>query len=805
MKIGPFLWALSCLIAVFACRLTAQVLTKPNSGLTTAEGIQIANTNQPLGPPNYNLSFLSAQDVDGDGKLDLIAGLPSIDNGQPVTYSVLHNLGDFNFHVSSFASIVGCLPSYTNPLITSSVLPFCILADLNGDGLPDEIFASETPNASKPTEIDKPIISVAFATSPGTYGPSSNYIVGASSSYISSVTTGDFNGDGLTDIAVLRMPQIPPPGTSLLIADIVLMIANGHGGFNVSAPIASGVIGGPPFHPQLAALDLNGDGKSDLIVYDSYYGSPVGVFFGAASGLSKQSNLPFQNKIFHVEVAADLNHDGYGDIVAFEDDGVHILLGSPGGRHYGYFSSDQLLRPSDAFDYQLENVVTGDFNGDGLPDLAISTLSGVTIYQQASNGLFTRLQEYPGGGLLAVGDFNGDHKLDLAVGGNPINILYGQGNGYFNGPAITNNHGQPGPVVTADFNHDGIPDIASTWNGKCTPELVCSNFLSIFLGTGKGWFQPPVSYPIPLSSGPLPGIVLAVGDLNGDGIPDIVAVEPPEETLPSDTAVFLGKSDGTFSAAKVYTLGDHGNGIVYLRDMDNDGKLDLVVNFGIAYGNGDGTFGQVTSYPIGVVGGLAVADLNHDGRMDLLANQGEQVIVLMGAPGRKFRISQTISPSCVNDCSFGLTLAIGELNKDGKPDFVALANGEMFTYLGNGNGTFHESGDWAVSSFYPNVPPYYPVSIQDMNGDGIPDVILAPGGGIMPVYLGRGDGSLAAPIIFAVEGSHEASAAFPAFGYFNPGRGLDMITPAEGGFARLLNTGYGTWPALASLPKAPAP
>ena len=260
-------------------------------------------------------------------------GLPSLVNGDPVTTKLLHNTGTQNFTVTTVNASSYCLPAYTyyiDPPAIQAARPFCTLADLNGDGREDRIIASETVNTSNPAETDNPTIGVAYATGATTYSAVTQYSIGGSSTYISSVATGDFNGDGLTDIAVLRNPQTPPPGTGLLIADVILLIANGHGGFTASAPVGTGVFrnGGIEF-PQLASLDLNGDGKSDLIVYGGSGDSEVGVLFGTATGLSRQADIPFSDMTFEVYAAEDLNHDGFGDLVVVEDDGVHVLLGGP--------------------------------------------------------------------------------------------------------------------------------------------------------------------------------------------------------------------------------------------------------------------------------------------------------------------------------------------------------------------------------------------------------------------------------------------------------------------------------------------
>jgi FG-GAP-like repeat/FG-GAP repeat len=799
-----------CLGLVAIGPISAQVITRSNSGLTTGEAILVANVDQFQISPFYELSFISAQDVDGNGKLDLLVGVPGSNNSLPPETRLLLNTGNQNFQSSTVSSSSYCQPAYTVPAIPrDSAPPFCILADLNGDGMPDRIFASETANTAHPPEVDNPSIGVAYATGPGTFSAVTKYTVGGNSQFITSVVTGDFNGDGRTDIAVLRVPQNPPPGTGLQIADIVVLIANGSGGFTALSAVSSGVFqAGGLFFEQVAALDLNGDGKSDLIVYDGSGDSFVSVFFGTATGLSEQPQITaLMNARFQIEVAADLNHDGYGDVVAIEDDGVHVLLGGPAGTVLGYFASDTILVPSEQFQQTLKAVASADFNNDGLPDLAVTTMNDVTIYKQGSHGTFSRLQEYPAGGLLALGDFDGDGNLDLAVGGNPVQIIYGQGNGYFHGAAITSNHGQAGSIVAGDFNHDGIPDVASGGITNCTFLHGCTNFVSIFLGSGPGWFSPPVFYKVPFNNNVIGGEMgLAVADLNGDDKLDLLVRGFNIAGSTVDTAVLLGKGDGTFLAANGYTVNVAGGGPILLRDMDNDGKMDLIGNLGIAYGKGDGTFGTVIPFPLGAPYEFAVGDFNRDGRPDVLFNRSfNEIVVLLGAAGRKFMTGASLTLQCTNGCLSGVSLGVGDLNGDGKLDFAAVGDNEVLTYLGNGNGTFANAGAAALSPLYQNSVVSTTVSIMDMNSDGIGDVVIAPSNGLLPILLGRGNGSLARPLYFPVNGPLTFPAVPPAIGYFNPGPSLDIIVPAGGGFARLLNTGYNTWPTVASLGPAPAP
>ena len=105
-------------------------------------------------------------------------------------------------------------------------------------------------------------------------------------------------------------------------------------------------------------------------------------------------------------------------------------------------------------------------------------------------------------------------------------------------------------MATADFNRDGKPDVAATISGPCTPTF-CSTTVNVFAGSGKGWFLPSKNYIV----GTVASNMIAAGDVNGDGITDIVAIGSSPNTGAPDTGVLLGKADGTFAAGKTYTLG----------------------------------------------------------------------------------------------------------------------------------------------------------------------------------------------------------------------------------------------------------
>src|SRR6266568_3265685 len=217
------------------------------------------------------------------------------------------------------------------------------------------------------------------------------------------------------------------------------------------------------------------------------------------------------------------------------------------------------------------NIVVGDFNGDGKPDLAVANFGDWNVYVLLGNGDGTfqvaRSVYFNGGGArfwyIAEGDFNGDGKLDLAVtdySNNNVSVLLGNGDGTFQAPRTFPVGNGPAGVAVADLNGDGKPD------------LVVANFddntLSVLLGNGDGTFRAAQTFG---GVGPKPQTV-AVGDFNGDGKPDLVAPNYGSNSI----SVLLGNGDGTFQAAQNYLV-DSAPVFVAVGDLNGDGKPDLAV------------------------------------------------------------------------------------------------------------------------------------------------------------------------------------------------------------------------------------
>jgi hypothetical protein len=338
--------------------------------------------------------------------------------------------------------------------------------------------------------------------------------------------------------------------------------------------------------------------------------------------------------------------------------------------------------------------VTGDFNGDGIPDLALLSANTeygsptfVTILLGKGNGTFTTGSTIQATGtssdstnpVLVCSDFNGDDKADLAIlaGGladsSYVTSLLGNGDGTFAAPQTTFVYQQddggdyiPGRLIAADFNGDGKMDLATVG------DYVGFGGISILLGNGDGTFKAAGSN-LEISQGY--GLI-ATGDFNGDHIPDLVATQ---YFGPASATIFLGKGDGTFTTGTSWTITTFPGSIV-VGDFNGDGALDLAIGndnaVSVFLGKGDGTFDQGPGSPLTGAGlSLVAGDFNQDGKLDLagIDNYYDQIDLFTAAGDGTFTESVT-TPNVSQDVPGAGPRVIvpADFNGDGAPDLAML-------------------------------------------------------------------------------------------------------------------------------------
>lgn len=324
------------------------------------------------------------------------------------------------------------------------------------------------------------------------------------------VTTGDFNGDGKTDLAIAN-----GDGT------VTILLGQGDGTFLTQPPLNASTSAS-----SLAVGDFNHDGKLDLAVAASGTPGMVAIFLGNGDGTFEMPTFsPVGNAPTSV-IAGDFNRDGKLDLAVANstDHTVSILLGNGDGTF-------QNQVPYPAGITNVSAVALGDFNSDNKLDLSVTNPTDGTVSVLLGNGDGTFLAPvtYQTGmavtdqpAAVSVADLNGDGKLDLAVtnlNAKTVGILLGKGDGTFNStvvyPTTTGTLSGPGAVVAGDFNADNKVDLAITNEGN--------NTVSILLGNGDGTFQPATEFSVGNSGDFTAGV--AAGDFNGDGRLDVAVAD----------------------------------------------------------------------------------------------------------------------------------------------------------------------------------------------------------------------------------------------------------------------------------------
>lgn len=329
-----------------------------------------------------------------------------------------------------------------------------------------------------------------------------------------------------------------------------------------------------------AAGDFNADGRADLVVATARYGSlgeKLLTLLGNGDGtfaIASTMDVPSEVVSF---VVGDFNGDGRQDFAAsaFYSNAIVVRLGNGDGT----FTAAADI----GTDFPAMSLVLGDFDGDNAPDLAATILtngdSEVRIYRGDGDGTFTQGQVITEGAprQIVSADFNGDGVTDLAANDfaivnnqveNSVLILLGAGDGTFTPVSDESVIGLETRAITVgDFNGDGRQDVVTT-----------ADRASILLGNGDGTFQPVRHLPpdAPPGAGTSTPSFIKVADFNGDGRADFaigneILNDPPVE---STVSVKLGRGDGTFESTQQVSTAQTSASLV-VADWNNDGRPDL--------------------------------------------------------------------------------------------------------------------------------------------------------------------------------------------------------------------------------------
>jgi hypothetical protein len=621
-------------------------------------------------------------DVNADGFADIL--VPNADSN---TFSVLLSNGNGSFGLAQ-------------PYSTYAAPDTLYSADFNRDGIPDLVAGFTAAGG----------VQVFLGNVAGTLTVGGTYPVGGNNT--SAMAVADFNQDGNADLVVATASN----------ANLSLLYGDGNGGF---APFVNVPVDNYPF--QMTVADFNADGFPDL-------GVACFSSFKLQTLLSKKNGFAAPvtfSTINHTAgmVSGDVNQDGVADLVVEGNGQLYTYLGIGNGSFQAALTK---ATPTDgAFASGGFLLAAADINRDGKQDILLQSPSGLYTYLASGSGNYTAAAVNPLYGTGAayfqpiLGDFNGDGLVDVATptARYNIGIFLSNGNGTFT-PTV-NNSAPSGPngVALADINKDGKLD--SIYAGSN------NNKLGVSLGQGNGTFLPANSN-YPVGSGPR---ALAVADFNNDGNLDVAVAN----TSGSTVSVLFGTGSGTLQAATSYSAPSTPTGMAQ-GDFDKDGNIDLATTSYVSnkvniLRNVGGSF-TTTVFPGGTApNGIAVGDFNGDGNLDLaLANEGAgNVSILLGNGNCSFGAATNFStPSTTHN------VVVADFNADGNLDLAATGGSGVFVLYGNGNG-----GLGAPVTYSTTGNPYYLLAAQ-INADSLPDLIVTTSANLTYVWLNTGS-SFSAP------------------------------------------------------------
>lgn len=668
---------------------------------------------------------IAAGDLDGDGDQDIVV----VSEGVSITNTVIDLY--LNDGTGRFAHITASGGHGAQRVV---------LADLDDDA---DLDLAVTSAFSQQT------VSVLLGRGDGTFRREQLVVVGTDTT---GIDAADLDGDGLLDLAVGW-------NDTNIASYVALLVNRGSGSFTVAKNVALPVNVGSPV---VAAGDFNADGRADI--------AAAGTGSGAHFVLRNRGGLSFTSTTYAAGftstnlLAADVDGDGMTDLLS-----ATVGTSNTGTVSYLRNQGRGVLAPPVSVDAGAQpwDVAVGDFDGDGRLDLAVANNGSGTggIHPQRPDGSFADRPVYPAvpGELpldTASADFDGDGLPDMAVsqiditsgGADVVAILHNDGSGAMRLnqtlPTGTDSHAKS--LYASDLNGDGYPDLL--W----TPEQFTTGpySLVVALNDGDGSFGALQTYT--LTSNGTGHVTTA--DLDGDGDQDAIVAN---NRGPSGVRVLLNRGDGTFRPDYAVAMGDFQEMAIGV-DLDGDGVVDIAAvepqvdgssqALMVVRGRGGATFGRPTTYTVG--NGpreIAAGDLDGDGDLDLVtANQGgdaisnfslESTTVLLNGRDGTFGSISTLPTEQAYRYFDQFAVALGDIDGDGALDIVAAhPHGQTVgVYYGVGDGRFRPEVRYGVHANATDV------NLADYNGDrrldiGVPttenDGAVFPTGGVS-VLLNR--------------------------------------------------------------------
>lgn len=668
--------------------------------------------------PSYGISYapnsVASVDVNHDGKLDLITANVASGN---VTVHLGSGSGTF---ANGVVYACGCHPAAL------------AVADM-GDGEPSVVLADAVDGR----------VRVLSVSSDGTLALKANYATGIAPALLA---TGHFGGNGGADVAVVGGK----------VSTLAVLLNDGRG--NLGSPITTALHKTPA---SIATGDFVGDGHADLAIGNT--DGTVSVLIGKGNGgFDARADVSAGTGLLTAVAIGDFDHDGRMDLAVTDagSNAVSVLL----GKGDGSFDTAQRYGVGNA----PVSLLVADVNGDGSADLVAVNQASNTFSVLAGNGdgTFRQSAEFvvgkgPAAGV--AGDFYGDGHADVAVidsGSQAISVARGNGDGSFQAGRAYGAELMPMAAAAGDLNHDGRTDLVVA--NYCGSDAGCAKggSVSVFLADANGVYTLAHSYAV--GAGPVTATLM---DVDGDGIPDIVALNRLDKTL----MVLQGKGDGSFEPGSTVSLSESPVAAV-TGDFNGDGKLDLAVvgdcgaqsctqpgTVEVLFGQAGGGFRSGALYSVGY-GPVAIAagDLNGDKMADLVvANRcgadascksaGTATVLMASGGGRFTAAGATTGAVKIGNSPTGI--ALGDLAGRGVDDMVVSRAGDnsVATLRGNGDGTFGAAMSYAVG----NGPGA--IAVGDFDGDGKLDVAVAnTADSTVSVLFGTGSGKMGSAAVVPV-------------------------------------------------------